>query len=161
MTVTHDNEAKMYSAKEYIASWRNHFGLPINGESLNDKKRLLFCLDLIQEELNELKEEVKNSNFNKMKNEYADLLFVVNGFGLETGFDDDEVVKPIYKANMSKLCNTEHDAKITVDAYLKGIHPAAIGKNIETYYEPVGTYFIIKRKDNHKVMKSIYFKKAK
>lgn len=74
-------------------------------------------LKLIEEEFDELKDAVKNKNFVETADALTDLLYVIYGAGLSFGINLDETFKLVHESNMSKLCNTEQEAKETCDWY--------------------------------------------
>lgn len=61
-------------------------------------------------------------------------------------------------SNLSKFCDTKAEAEMTVAAYANGIHPNKVGEKIETYIQNEYPPFVIRRKSDGKIQKSIYFK---
>lgn len=84
----------------------------------------------------------------------ADLRYVADGmaitFGLGSVFD--AAFDDVHKANMSKVCDTEEDAKVTVEKYKS--------ENIETYYVPSEGKFLVYRTVDDKALKSHKWKEA-
>lgn len=78
--------------------------------------------------------------------------------GIQDQFDED--FKEVMDSNFSKFCTSEQEAQDSVDAYGTGTHPNKMGEVIECYHEKVGDYWIVKRKSDNKVLKSINFKDA-
>ena len=76
--------------------------------------------------------------------------------GLRSKFTED--FEEVMKSNFSKYCENEEDAKETVRLYAEGIHPNKMGEKIETYYEKVDDFYIIKKKEGGKILKSMHFK---
>lgn len=79
---------------------------------------------------------------------YAPMVLIADGL----------VKKPIAEqavsmANWSKLCKTEHEARMSSKMYLYGEHPQKPGYSIETIYEQVGDYWVVKTPEG-KGMKS-------
>ena len=60
-------------------------------------------VDLIQEELNELKEAIKDNNIVEVADALTDILYVTYGAGHSFGIDLDKCFKEVQKSNMSKL----------------------------------------------------------
>jgi hypothetical protein len=71
--------------------------------------------------------------------------------------DLNEFLRLVETSNYSKFCQTIGEAEQTVEAYKNGTHWDKPGDIIDCYFEQVGVYFVILRKDG-KVMKSISYK---
>ena len=59
--------------------------------------------ELIQEELCELKEAMKNKNLKEIADALTDILYVTYGAGYAYGINLDKCFKEVQRANMSKL----------------------------------------------------------
>jgi predicted HAD superfamily Cof-like phosphohydrolase len=70
-----------------------------------DKKIMQLRLDLIQEELNELKEAMEKKNLKEIADALTDILYVTYGAGYAYGINLDKCFKEVQRANMSKLGN--------------------------------------------------------
>jgi predicted HAD superfamily Cof-like phosphohydrolase len=96
----------------------------------------------------------------ELRDACADLRVVMGNLihfaGIQEQFEED--FAEVMDSNFSKFCSTEQDAMYSVEAYAKGTHPNKMGEVIECYYEKVGNYWIVKRKSDNKVLKSIGFK---
>ena len=68
-----------------------------------DEKTIQLRYDLIQEELNELKEAMKTKNLKEVADALTDILYVTYGAGCAYGVDLDKCFKEVQRANMSKL----------------------------------------------------------
>lgn len=136
---------------QLIKHWREVFGLPNRTvPKLAKSEELILALNLIYEEAGELETAIDDESLNDIADAVGDLYFVVTQMAMVCGLNPEELVKKVYDSNMSKLCKTEDEAIQTVSAYLQ--------KGIETYIEQKGEYFIIKRREDGKVLKSINFK---
>ena len=126
-----------------------------------NKKLCDFRISLIEEEFNELKYAIKTNNFNEIRDAIADILYVVYGTAVSMGIDADADFKIVHESNMSKLCDTEEDAKATILDY-----KFKIAEGSCPYKEPIYTYradvgkFIVKDKPTGKVLKNIKYKKV-
>ena len=60
-------------------------------------------INLIEEELNELKEAVKNSDIVEVADALTDILYVTYGAGHSFGVDLDKCFDEVQRSNMSKL----------------------------------------------------------
>ena len=68
-----------------------------------DEKTMRLRFDLIQEELNELKEAMDTKNLKEIADALTDILYVTYGAGYAYGIDLDKCFKEVQRANMSKL----------------------------------------------------------
>ncbi len=68
-----------------------------------DDKTMQLRYDLIQEELFELKEAMKNKNLKEIADSLTDILYVTYGAGYAYGINLDKCFKEVQRANMSKL----------------------------------------------------------
>jgi len=68
-----------------------------------DEKTMKLRFDLIQEELNELKQAMDTKNLQEIADALTDILYVTYGAGYAYGINLDECFKEVQRANMSKL----------------------------------------------------------
>lgn len=114
-------------------------------------------LDLIQEEVKELSDAIQQNNFVEVVDALADILYVVYGAGGAFGVDLDEAFDIVHKSNMTKLCKTEQEAKLTIEWYKE---------NEQRYKDPAyrlsgdEKYWIVYDKATGKVLKSINYTPA-
>ena len=71
--------------------------------SFPDDKTMQLRFDLIQEELNELKEAMDTKNLKEVADALTDILYVTYGAGYAYGINLDKCFKEVQRANMSKL----------------------------------------------------------
>ena len=71
--------------------------------SFPDDKTMQLRFDLIQEELNELKDAMDTKNLKEVADALTDILYVTYGAGYAYGIDLDNCFKEVQRANMSKL----------------------------------------------------------
>jgi NTP pyrophosphatase (non-canonical NTP hydrolase) len=116
-------------------------------------KLVQFRTALIEEELSEFKEAVKQNDFIEMTDALADMLYVIYGAGHALGIDLDKVFAEVHASNMSKLCQTEEEAQLTVENYKK---TNTVYKNPQ--YRQSGNYWTVYDADTSKILKSINFK---
>lgn len=95
----------------------------------------------------------------ELRDACADLRVVMGNMVHFSGINDkfNEDFNEVMDSNFSKFCKTEEEAQKTIEAYSNGTHPSKLGESIECYYINVGEYWIIKRKSDNKVLKSIGF----
>lgn len=98
-------------------------------------------------------------DLNELRDACADMRVVMGNLihfaGIKDKFNED--FNEVMDSNFSKFCSTEEQAQESVEAYAKGTHPNKMGDVIECYSEKVGDYWIIKRKKDNKVLKSVGF----
>ena len=68
-----------------------------------DQKTIQLRYDLIQEELNELKEAREEKNLKGIADALTDILYVTYGAGYAYGINLDKCFKEVQRSNMSKL----------------------------------------------------------
>lgn len=143
---------------EKIEEFNNAFGVKSNKETQNelfdtDKKLVDYRLSLVNEEVEELNEAVKNKDFKETIDALTDILYVVYGFYTALGVDADKAFQLVHESNMSKLCVSEEEAKETVESY----------KNDTRYDSPDyrlsddGKHFVVFNKSTSKILKSINY----
>ena len=120
-----------------------------------NKKDAQFVIDFIQEELDELKEAVKNQDIIEILDALVDITYVGLGNGVMSFGLKNKILaayEEVQASNLSKVCKTEEEAIQTVMVRAKE-------QGEECYYKEVGNNFIVYRTRDNKVMKSInYFR---
>ena len=71
--------------------------------SFPDKKIVQLRIDLIQEELNELKDAISNNDIIEVADALTDILYVTYGAGHSFGINLDRCFEEVQDSNMSKL----------------------------------------------------------
>ena len=112
----------MSSNFEKVLEFNKAFGVKTNTEIQHDifdkdPRLVQYRLDLILEEVDELKQAIKDKNMKEIIDSLADIEYVVLGAATAFGFDQNHAFEIVHKSNMSKLCETEQDAIITVNKY--------------------------------------------
>ena len=74
-----------------------------NKPSFSTDKINKLRIDLIKEELDELKEAMDNNDLLEVADALTDILYVTYGAGLAYGIDLDECLLEVHESNMSKL----------------------------------------------------------
>jgi len=90
-----------------------------NEDIWQDEKLIKLRLDLINEEVLELKDAIKQKNITETMDALGDILVVVYGAFDAFGTNGDKVFEEIHNSNMSKLCLTEEEAIESVEWYTK------------------------------------------
>ena len=87
-----------------VKTFMNTYGQEVKqSPEFPDDKIVQLRIDLIQEELNELKEAVKNNDIVEVADALSDLLYVTYGGGHSFGIDLDKCFDEVQNSNMSKL----------------------------------------------------------
>ena len=130
------------------------FGKPNNYTPIipNDKKLTNFVVDFIKEETDELAHAIEEKDIVEVLDAICDLLYVAIGnatmvFGLKNK------IVPAYRevqaSNMSKSCATVEEAEETIALRSQ--------QHGECYFRKVGNRYVVYRKADDKVMKSINY----
>ena len=89
---------------EDVKTFMKTFGQTIRTKpQFPDEKTIQLRFDLIQEELNELKEAIDTKNLKEGADALTDILYVTYGAGCAYGINLDKCFKEVQRANMSKL----------------------------------------------------------
>lgn len=116
---------------------------------LPEKSRFDFWYKFMLEELEETKKAYEENNLTKVIDGIIDLQWVhanlIHLMGLYGIYQ--ECFDEVAKSNFSKFCKSEQEARLSVESYKS--------KKIEAYYRKVHNYFVVVRKADEKVLKSI------
>lgn len=138
-----------------VAEFHETFGAPIleKPEIPNDD-RCRLRVELLQEELNELKQGIENKDITEIADALCDLQYVLSGAILEFGLGEKfaELFAEVHRSNMSKACDNEDQAQETVGFYKE--------KNVETYTKNSGEKINVYRSSDNKVLKNKYYSPA-
>ena len=109
----------------------------------------------MQEELNEIKEAIENNDLVEVVDGLCDLMYVLSGSILEFGLRDKfvELFNEVQRSNMSKACDTQQEALITLSHYKKK-------DGTEGYYKEINGKWLVYRASDDKVLKSINYSPA-
>lgn len=138
-------------------------------ESGSDEELLTFALTMKESASNIINalegsggRDRKEGELMELRDACADLRVVMGNLihfaGIQEKFEED--FNEVMDSNFSKFCTTEEEADESVEAYANGTHPNKMGELIECYHVKVGKYWIVKRKKDNKVLKSIKFRDA-
>uniref|UniRef100_A0A6C0FCE8 Phosphoribosyl-ATP pyrophosphohydrolase n=1 Tax=viral metagenome TaxID=1070528 RepID=A0A6C0FCE8_9ZZZZ len=128
---------------------------PVKPETIPEITNLR--VSLIEEELNELKEAVKNHDFVEVLDALADILYVTYGAGAAWGVDLQKAFDLVHDSNMSKICTSIQEAEQTVKWYKD--HPEK-GYPSPEYRKADGdsNSYVVFEKSTGKILKSINYK---
>ena len=87
-----------------VKKFMETFGQEVkNKAEFPEKKIVKLRLDLIEEELTELKEAIKNNDIKEVADALTDILYVTYGAGHAFGINLDKCFEEVQNSNMSKL----------------------------------------------------------
>ena len=87
-----------------VKAFMNTYGQDVKEKaSFPDDTVVQLRVDLIEEELNELKEAIKNNDLVEVADALTDILYVTYGAGHSFGVDLDKCFDEVQRSNMSKL----------------------------------------------------------
>ncbi|MDC6447875.1 nucleoside triphosphate pyrophosphohydrolase family protein [Alphaproteobacteria bacterium] len=87
-----------------VKNFMNTYGQEIKDKaSFPNKKIVQLRIDLIQEELNELKDAISNNDIIEVADALTDILYVTYGAGHSFGINLDKCFDEVQDSNMSKL----------------------------------------------------------
>ena len=120
-----------------------------------DEKEWMFVYNFILEELEEYKHACETGNIVEVLDALCDITYVSLGNGAMLHGLKDKVwpaYQEVQASNLSKACSNEEDAQATVEVRSKE-------QGEPCHYEQVGSYYIVYRTRDKKVMKNIkYFR---
>ena len=138
-----------------VADFHRTFGHPVlNEPSIPPKNRCDLRVELIREELDELKEAIENRDIVGVADALCDIQYVLSGAVLEFGLQDDfkALFEEVQRSNMSKACETEEIARETVAHFRE--------KGQEAYYAEKDGKYLVFRKSDDKTLKSVNYSPA-
>ncbi len=139
-----------------VAEFHKTFNAPVlENPQIPSEQRCELRVSLLQEELNELSQAIKDNNLVEIADALCDLQYVLSGAVLEFGLGDKfvELFNEVQRSNMSKACKTQQEALATLSHYKQK-------DGTEGYYKEVNGMYIVYRNGDDKVLKSINYSPA-
>ena len=139
-----------------VAEFHRTFKLPIlDNPQIPSKDRCALRINLLDEELDELKEALEDGDLEEVIDALCDLQYVLSGAILEFGFGADfkDFFDEVQRSNMSKTCKTREEAEATQSHYLKK-------DGAESEIVKSGEHYLVYRKKDGKVLKSVNYSPA-
>ena len=143
-----------------VAEFHKTFDHPLktnlDKEIFNNQSLVNLRVKLIEEELGELKDAIKDKNIVEVADALTDILYVVYGAGHAFGIDLDKCFELVHESNMTKACKTEEEAKESVN-YIR-----TTKKEYDPDYKlsSDGKYYILYDKNTGKILKNKYYKQV-
>lgn len=147
---------KEAKALKSVSKFHNLFDLPVLTEpKIPAKERCQLRINLIEEELKELKQAIENNDIVEAADAFCDLQYVLSGAILEFGLGNKfrKLFKEVQQSNMSKACNTVEEAEETVKYYKEN-------RQTEAFIKPKDDKFLVYRTEDTKVLKSVNYSEA-
>ena len=144
------------NALSSVAKFHKMFNLPIGKEpSIPNPDRCKLRINLIEEELQELKDAIASGDLTEAADAFADLQYVLSGAILEFGLGDrfKALFDEVQRSNMSKVCKNRDEAEATLEHYRKEKQMDGV------IVEKDGLYLVYRSRDL-KVLKSINYSAA-
>ena len=139
-----------------VSDFHRTFNAPVlSTPQIPSEQRCQLRVSLLQEELNELSEAIKDNNLVEIADALCDLQYVLSGAVLEFGLGEKfvELFNEVQRSNMSKACSTEEEAQKTLEHYKQK-------DGTEGYYKQVGDKWVTYRNGDDKVLKSVGYSPA-
>lgn len=140
-----------------VAAFHAVFDLPVlSSPQIPNPDRCRLRINLIEEELRELKDAITKGDIVEAADAFADLQYVLSGAILEFGLGPTfkELFDEVQRSNMSKACDNLQDAQNTLEHYrrIQGVDGEIVEKS--------GQYLVFRKSDG-KVLKSVSYSEAK
>ena len=139
-----------------VAKFHTTFNLPIlDTPTIPNKKRCELRLNLLEEELQELKDAIETKDLVEIADAFCDIQYVLSGAILEFGLGSKfkSLFEEVQRSNMSKTCKSMDEAKATQQHYhdKDGTSSEIVSR---------GEEYIVYRSGDGKVLKSINYSPA-
>ena len=139
-----------------VADFHRTFNAPIlETPQIPSEQRCELRVNLLQEELNELSQAIKDNDLVEIADALCDIQYVLSGAVLEFGLGEKfvELFNEVQRSNMSKACDTQQEALMTLSHYKKK-------DGTEGYYKKINGKWLVYRASDDKVLKSINYSPA-
>lgn len=141
---------------EKVSEFHKTFEAPIlDNPQIPSEDRCNLRVSLIQEELDELKQAIKDGDLVEIADALSDIQYVLSGAILEFGLGEkfNELFDEVQRSNMSKACSSIQEAIETISHYKKK-------DGTESMYKQVGDKWIVYRMSDNKILKSVNYSPA-
>jgi predicted HAD superfamily Cof-like phosphohydrolase len=139
-----------------VAEFHETFDLPVLDQpSIPASERCDLRINLLQEELNELKDAIKDNDIVEIADALSDLQYVLSGAVLEFGLGSrfKTLFDEVHRSNMSKVCKTLEEAERTQDYY-------KTTKDTKSFIREKNGEYLVYRVGDEKVLKSVEYSPA-
>lgn len=139
-----------------VAEFHRTFHLPVlDTPTVPSADRCQLRINLLQEELDELKEAIAQKDITGIADALSDLQYVLSGAVLEFGLGAKfkSLFEEVQRSNMSKVCPDFETAQATVEHYAR--RDGTVGFIEESHHG-----FLVYREGDKKVLKSVAYSPA-
>ncbi len=139
-----------------VSEFHQTFEMPVlETPTIPDKKRCALRINLLEEELNELKKAIEDNDLIEVADALCDLQYVLSGAILEFGLGPyfKELFDEVQRSNMSKVCHSSEEAKDTQAYYQKR-------DGTQSLVESRDGQYLVYRIPDRKVLKSVNYSPA-
>lgn len=139
-----------------VAAFHQTFKLPVlDAPHIPDASRCQLRINLLQEELNELKQAIEDHNIVEVADALCDLQYVLSGAILEFGLGEKfkALFDEVQRSNMSKVSPDLATAEQTLEFYKQK-------DGTQGYVQESEEGFLVYRDHDNKVLKSISYSPA-
>ena len=144
---------KKIDSLSQVAEFHKTFDAPIlEKPQIPSEQRCELRVNLLQEELNELKQAIEDKDIVEIVDALCDLQYVLSGAVLEFGLGDKfvELFDEVQRSNMSKACNSIQEALETLSYYKQK-------DGTEGHYKEINGKWVVYRNGDNKVLKSVNY----
>jgi phosphoribosyl-ATP pyrophosphohydrolase len=142
---------------EKILEWLKLAGVEQSG----DETQFKLWKKLLLEEYQETVDAFEDNNIEEQVDGIADIIWIAFNWAHMKNLPIIETLKKVEISNYSKFCKSKEEAIETVYAYENGVHWDKQGVKIDCYFKQVGDYFIVKKTEDNKILKSINYTPVK
>lgn len=149
------NQIQSPNALEDVAQFHQTFQHPIlEKPTIPSSKRCDLRVELLSEELDELKEAIKDNDIVEIADALCDIQYVLSGAILEFGLGEKfkSLFDEVQRSNMSKACSSVEEAEQTVKHYEQ--------KDQACHFKKDGDKYLVFRNSDNKTLKSINYSPA-
>ena len=139
-----------------VAEFHRTFHLPIlESPAIPGEDRCALRVNLLQEELDELKEAIEAKDIVAVADALSDLQYVLSGAILEFGLGDKfkALFEEVQRSNMSKVCEDYVTAEETIAYYVNR-------DGTKGFIKESHSGFLVYRETDQKVLKSVKYSPA-
>ena len=140
-----------------VAEFHHTFNMPIlQHPTIPAVERCELRINLLQEELDELKQAIEDKDLTEVADALCDLQYVLSGAILEFGLGENfnALFAEVQRSNMSKVCQSLEEAEATVEHYRRE-------RGTEGYIRQRGDKYLVFRRSDNKVLKSVNYSPAR
>jgi predicted HAD superfamily Cof-like phosphohydrolase len=151
------------NSDEYLSKYKLDPALTLfqninkNFSVIRDKFEILNMLNITFSNL----QNASLNNNDEWCNILHKLIVLVYEFQVVSKYDSDKVFTIVHDSNMSKLCTSEAEAKLTVEKYQKDFESGKSPYDTPYYYPLNNGLYVVKNKSTGKALKSINYRQVK